>query len=210
MLSAEERTTGKQERCCHECGGPIREGEDHAVMEVYDSPWGPPVEIAVHADNADNPWDTCESRLTDTGWAGFRYFDCDCCGRRICRQSRSNGWHSHVRVYRGREICLRCFQGIQLWEGASRESFESGRVEGMYYANGDLTASGFEPVSGFFGYEIGDEDKLKTYCAAALKLIERGHVIVNEFDLMKAGDREGFVTMWRRGGEGLGLEPKWA
>ena len=161
MLSAEKRTTGKQERCCHECGGPIREGEDHAVMEVYDSPWGPPVEIAVHADNADNPWDTCESRLTDTEWAGFRYFDCDCCGRRICRQSRSNGWHSHVRVYRGREICLRCFRGIQLWEGASRESFESGRIEGMYYANGDLTTSGFEPVSGFFGYEIKDEDALK-------------------------------------------------
>lgn len=206
MLSAEERTREKEKQFCHECGEPILAGEDHAVMEVYDSPWGPPRMISVHEDNADNPWKTCESRLTDTGWAAFRYFDCDCCGRRICRQSRNNGWHSHVRVYHGREICLRCFREIQLHEGVSRESFEAGRVEGMYHADGDLTASGFELVPGFFGYEIRDEETLRAYCNTALGLIGQGHVIVNEFDLMKAGDLEGFVTMWRKRRKGLNYE----
>ena len=204
MLSAEERTREHEKLVCRECGEAILAGEEHTVMEVFDSPWGPPLEIAVHADNADNPRDTCESRLTDTGWADFRYFDCDCCGRRICRQSRDNGWHSHVRLYSGREICLGCFRAIQLWEGASRESFERGRVEGMYYANGDLTAYGYEPVREFFGYELEDEETLNCYCRAAIGLMDRGYAVVNEFDLMQIGDRQGHVTMWvrRKGGAG--------
>jgi len=197
-----------ERRYCYECGELILKGDDHITLKVYDTPWGPPKEITVHTDNADNSWETCESRLSDTGWRDFRYFECDCCRRRVCRENQNNGWHSYVRIFKGKEICLRCYIELQLWEGASRESFEGGRVEGTYYPNGDLTAYGFELVPEFFGYHLKDTEALKKYCFTALNLISQGYVIVNEYDLTAIDGQEGFVTMWRRRVEGQSHEKR--
>lgn len=209
MLSAEERTREHEKLICRECGEAILAGEEHTVMEVFDSPWGPPARIAVHADKADNPWETCESRLTDTEWAESRYFDCDCCGRRVIRRCPDDIRVSYARELRGREICLRCFRIIQVIDGVPEDTFREGRVEGAYFPNGELTAYGYETVPGFFGYRLDTDGAARRYCGAALRLIERGYVIVNEYELMATDGSDGFVTMWRRK-EGRGHEKRQA
>jgi hypothetical protein len=106
-----------------------------------------------------------------------------------------------VREYRGKEICLRCYEELQFREGSSRQSFEDGRIEGMFHDNGVLTAHGFKLVPEFYGYHISDAATVSNYCGTALRLMEDGYIVVNEYDLMDISSGEGNITMWvKKGG----------
>jgi predicted RNA-binding Zn-ribbon protein involved in translation (DUF1610 family) len=209
-MSAENEKRTKQIKChCHECGEPIRRGEDFTTREVYDSPFDEQSKtIHLHVDNQlrEDYGISCEQALYDEHWADFRYFDCPMCQRTIIRQCPSNGWHSYVRDYEDDQICLSCFEQIQLKAGASKESFEDGRIEGMFFNSNDLTTHGFEPVPGFHGYYIRTNEDVQNYCGTALRLIGKGCVIANEHERMAIGGLEGYVTMWAKSGKGEGNE----
>jgi hypothetical protein len=198
MLSTEiKKKNGKVKHYCYECGELISVGDTYATMEVYDSPWDQPKAIYVHVDNEirENGL-SCEEALYNQQWADFRYFNCHLCNRTISRHCRSNGWHSYVREYDSEEICLSCYEEIQYKEGASQESFENGHIEGMFFNYEDLTSRGFERVDNYQDYYIRTTRDAKEYCETALRLINHGYIIVNEYVRMAIGGLEGYVTMW--------------
>jgi len=204
---------GNGEISCYECGEVIRGNKDYTTLEVYDSPFDEKSKtIHLHMENGirEDYGISCAQALYDEQWADFRYFDCFICHRTIISRCPSNGWHSYVREYEDMEICLSCFEKIQFEDGASQESFEDGRIEGMFFNTGDFAEQGFECVSGFHGYFIRTSEDTMNYCGTALRLIEEGYIIVNEYNRMAIGGLEGYVTMWRKRKEAENRERRYA
>lgn len=189
---------------CYECGEAIMDGDSCTTRVVYDSPWGKPKTIYLHAGNEirDDYRIPCEQALYDERWADFRYFECPSCKRTISRQCRTNGWHTYWREYRGRQICLSCYQNIILKKGVTRSSLREGRIEGMFFDREDLYQAGFEPVDGLHYSHIRTGSDARRYCDAALALIRRGRIVVTDYERMAVGGLEGYVSLWAKPGKG--------
>jgi hypothetical protein len=184
---------------CWQCGEPIEINAPYTKIELYDSPYDSSGhEEAFHVENGEQDYDSCYDRLTDTGWADFRYFDCEICHRMICRQSPRNGWHTQVRLINdgASEICLRCYEEDILENGIDQESFEEGKISGLFLNDADLAEKGFERVEGFHYVHIQSKSSARLYCEKALKLIEDGFIVATNYERMAIGGLEGYVSMW--------------
>ena len=201
MLSAEKRKREKKKMCCHECGEAVLTREDHVTIEVYDSPFDERSRtIHLHTDNeicADYGI-SCAEALYDEQWADFRYFDCLMCGRTIIRQCPSNGWHSYVQEYEGEDICLRCYETITLKEGIARESFEEGKIHGMFFSRQELRDAGYQEVEGMEDAYIRTQSDVERYCHGAIRIMDQGYSVVTDYERMAIGGLEGYVTLWAR------------
>ncbi len=207
------RKQGKVKHQCHECRELIRRGEDYITLEVYDSPFDVKSRtIYLHVGNEvrEDQGISCEQALYDEQWSDFRYFDCPMCQRTIIRQCPSNGWHSYVREYDGEDICLSCYEHILLREGIARETFEAGKIEGMFFNQQDLADAGYEKASGMESIYIRTKCDAELYCSEALRVMDEGYIAVTDYERMAIGGLEGYVTMWCKQKEGIRHERKCA
>ena len=166
---------------CFECWQPVRKnGPNHAEVLAFDSPFQDEgTTIHIHANSVPNREDydyseSCSERLEDQSWADFRYFNCEHCGRFICRQNPSQGYMTQVRTINDcEEICLRCYETYVLENGIDLADVLDGRLPGMFFSGDN-----HEPLDA--GYELvventSDTDRLlrlsKDYINRAFKVV---------------------------------------
>ena len=110
-------TTKTQERVrCDECAEEGAIGSMDKV-ELYDHPFDNIPRIAyfhkkIPAKLKDDRYfkfhDSCKELIFERG--DFNYFYCEGCGRIVCEQNPSNGWHVQYRIIGGEQFCLKCYE----------------------------------------------------------------------------------------------------
>jgi hypothetical protein len=190
---------------CRECG----EKKDVRAMykyELYPHPWDEKPIIAYFCKQA--KWakkdrryhwlESCEDLLTDSSWSDFRYFECDGCGRWVCEQNPDNGWMTQVRELGDGEIrfCLQCYQEHLLANGVDRDDVEDGKLSGMFMNSTELVGAGFERDDDFYYFHVRGRDDAKRVCKKAIELMDKGFIILFEYNSMSIMGDEGYITMW--------------
>lgn len=193
-------------KICGECGKTFRSHETIksglvAKVLIFDNPWDKVGEmIKVHTANEDKFGRTCQDKLTDTGRADFRYFECAECHRMVIRQCPKNGWRSYVKHRGDEEICVACYQKTRLENGESREVLESGRIPGDFHNHSELQANGWLPVLNHRCVHITSSERAKEFCQAALELLDKGKRVLVDYDSMAIGGGEGYISLYCKEG----------
>jgi len=184
---------------CFECQEPLELNTPYTAVRLFDSPYDEVGHLeAFHVENGDGNYNPCIDKLTDIGWASFRYFECVACGRIIIRQCPSKGWHSYVRETEDGEVCLRCWEKDIYENGLPREKFEEGQIPGMFYNRRDLESHGFEQVPGFDNFPITSGFRARAFCDAAIRVLDEGCLVAVDYERMAIGGLEGYVSMWAK------------
>jgi hypothetical protein len=191
----------KRDRC-HECDEPFKKKETLksgrvVELKLYDDPWAiEPCVVRVHTDNDTDGHGTCLDKLTDTGWADFRYFDCPICQRLIVDKCLDNGWRSYQKPYGDELICVKCYQEIKLEDGDDAEIFEEGKIPGDFFSASDLNANGWSLVPGMKGKHISGAGSADAFCKMAMTMIKKGYKVLVDYDSMGIGGGEGYVSLY--------------
>jgi len=195
--------TKHQQVTCEECGE-MKDIRAMYIHELFDTPWDDKSRIAYLCKTAPKKIrerhyaHSCEDLLSDSSWGDFRYFVCEDCGREICEQNPSNGWHTQVRVVDDCiQLCLKCYEVMILRDGISRETLEEGKLPGMFFSgnNSELTETGFECIE-YYVYIRGTADA-KALCAKALTLVDT-HIVLFAYESMAIGGLEGYVSLYAK------------
>jgi hypothetical protein len=191
---------------CHECGEKFKKSEtikSGKVVElhVYDDPWADePCTVRVHALNDDERNGSCLDKLTDTGWADFRYQDCPACGRLVMSQCLDNGWRGYFKTDGDEDICVRCYQERRLADGEPLESFDDGHIPGDFYDSSELANYNWALVPGLQGVHISGSKGAAEFCARAIAFIKDGQKVLVDYERMGIGGGEGYVSLYLKGG----------
>ncbi len=161
--------------------------------EVYDSPFDNEGKTIYFCS------EECQERNEDSYYGSFSYKMCDGCYRLVCERNPRNGWHEHFRYLddEGVQYCLRCYEEHLFEHGVSRESFEAGKINGMFFNRGNPEAAdaGYEEVDGFRYFFISNQASVERYCQKGMSLIDEGYKIITGYENMGIGGSEGSVTM---------------
>jgi hypothetical protein len=93
-------------------------------------------------------------------------------------------------------VCLQCYEKRILENGISRESFEDGKIEGMF--SPDAYEHGFVPVEDFQDVHITGQDSVDAYCAKAISLIDAGNIVLTDYERLAIGGLEGYVSLYAK------------
>jgi hypothetical protein len=197
--------TTHQKAECRECG----DTKDVRAMyryELYYHPWDKEPHIAYLCKKA--TWtkgdrrygwlESCDELLTDSGWADFRFFECDGCHRWVCEQNPDNGWMTQVRNLADGEVrlCLKCYEENLYANGVDREDLENNTLPGMFLNHSELIQNDFiEEMSDV--YIRGKEDA-KRVCQRGLELMDSGHIVLIAYERMAIGGLEGYVSLYSK------------
>lgn len=84
------------------CDSCCKDSNSDFTMSLYHTPWDDePTEHYFCSEE-------CQGKYFHEN--DFQYFTCDHCGRLICKQNPSNGWHIQVREWGNCRICLKCLR----------------------------------------------------------------------------------------------------
>ena len=72
----------------------------------------------------------------------FSYYNCDACGRDVCGQNPSNGYHSQVHIFDGYVVCNKCYEESALENGIDEE-FDGETIPGQFFNDNDIEAAGW-------------------------------------------------------------------
>jgi hypothetical protein len=184
---------------CHECGEKFKKNQEFQELAIYDDPWlTKPSTVRVHVGNDDGNGD-CLDKLTDTGWADFRYFVCEDCERMIISQCPSNGWRSYYKIRDGQQVCIKCYQDEILKNGIPGAEFADGHIPGDFFNESDLKAAKWHAVEGFDYCHIAGEANAKSFCNKALELIKAKKKVLVDYRSMGIGGSEGNVSLYTKG-----------
>lgn len=179
------------------------------VHEVYDSPFDDaPHTIYTHKKMPRafqkyyhyECYESCADLLDNHGWSDFRWFECTECGRMICEQSPSNGWHQQYREMDEEQVCLRCYEKLILENGISRKEFEEGHLNGMFFSNDNHEAldAGYEIDESIHNKLISGRPNAREVCSIAIAYIDSGEKVVIGYESMAIGGLEGYVTLFHK------------
>ena len=178
---------GEQDIKCDNCWE--NKARDEISAEVYNTPW----------DNAAVTKVFCSAGCRDVFLyePDFAYFWCDGCGRLICEQNPSNGWHTQYRELDDEKICLKCYQEQILENGVERKKFEKNEIPGMFFSwdNTEAKEAGYEEVTGYQNNHITGQDSAERFCKKAIELIDKGYKVIAAYGSMAIGGLEGYVTL---------------
>lgn len=154
------------------------------------------------------PWDiqpakvefcsiSCEDNYIQLGsLREWSYFECTECGRTICIQNPSNGWHTQYRAIdeeAGLYICIKCQYQKWLKEGQPKEDFtEKEQIPYLFFEYYDLDKAGYSKYADFF---IDGAESVKRFKQTAVNLLQRYKLITN-MDRMAYGGSEGYVDLY--------------
>jgi hypothetical protein len=183
LVKRENRTEERCDCCVN------KNADKRFSAEVYEAPWD------VNTTEFNFCSDECREAYLYEG--DFSYFTCDVCGREICEQCKSNGWHIHYRddEVTGGRICLRCYEEDAMANGLARGTFEEGTLAGMFINEDDLTSNGWQVVEEYESYFVNGKDSAKGYCDVALEYIDKGYKVMTGYSRLGLGGGEGYVTM---------------
>lgn len=188
---------------CAECGAFGRPGRRMIAFEVYDTPWETEPRTRYACRTAGDfglglGKRVCADLLTDTGWADFRYFECDGCGRMICEQNPHNGWHVQFRMIGADrdQVCLRCYQRRILAMGIDWTATTT--LPGMFFSgdNREPLDAGFEEIEE--SVFVGSQSAVDEVIAKCRDLQRDGHDAILGYERMGIGGGEGCVTIFAR------------
>lgn len=124
----------------------------------------------------------------------FAWFTCEACGRTICEQNPSNGWHVQYRVEGGYRICNKCVEEHLFEHGINEERFrEEGKIHHWLFMEDDeLREKGWVPQDTI---NIRYEDELKERILHYFNSNKK--VILSMFTMAITGS-EGIATIWAK------------
>jgi len=123
----------------------------------------------------------------------FSYFDCEQCLRTVCRQNSRNGWHTQSRYTKDLgEICLQCFEKMQLENGISLEAVRQKDAVGMFFDDADLSGANFTQEGVYF--LRGKSDPFFNRIGDLLK----DNICVINYESLGIGGGEGTVSLWTK------------
>lgn len=136
----------------------------------------------------------------------FGYQHCDFCGRDICVQNPSNGWHSQFNYISDHEMaCEKCYQEILMGSGVDiDEMIESRRIHTAWFSDDELREAGYEIYPGWDYVLIGmgrtgSRDPEEFWGALeAIREDLRDKQVVFLTDSMSIGGMGGYVTMYTK------------
>lgn len=172
-------------------------------------------ELAIESDLYNTPWDASPDGQYFSCWFArdctygnvyskdFAYFQCPDCGRDICQQNPSNGWHTQYRFVSDYEmVCISCLQEQQLKDGIDVERVLNSESldQAMFFDHAELESNGWVEADdtmlvgmGRFDSSYGDAkrvfDRIK-------HLDQQGYKIIIDIDSMAIGGLGGYVTMY--------------
>lgn len=142
-------------------------------------------------------WYTFEHYAGEAARADFSYYECSVCGRYVCEQNPSNGWHSQVHFRgSGEVICNKCQEEIWLREGIN-DDFDGKTIPGQFFNYEDIGKAGFEKEgdylagSRYSGYKDPGivTDKIK-------QLIANNYKVLVNYESMVIGGLDGYVSIY--------------
>lgn len=136
----------------------------------------------------------------------FGYQLCDHCGRDICVQNPSNGWHSQFNYLTEDEmVCEKCYQEILMESGVDiDEMLESERLQTAWFSDSELVEAGFEkhPQMDYVLIGMGrvssrDPNEFWAELRAMREELKDKQVLFLT-DSMSIGGMGGYVTMYTK------------
>jgi hypothetical protein len=129
---------------------------------------------------------------------GESFFMCEWCYREVIDSIGLNPhgkWISECEI-----VCLKCYKEDIFANGLPYEDFEAHKISGMFFRgdNQDVVDAGFSAVPKFSDYFLDDErpEPVKEYCDYAMRLINRGFIVVTGYENLSTMGGEGWVTMF--------------
>jgi len=171
-----------------------------------------PKQFAIESDLYDTPWDNstdgdyfCSLFCRECTYGNiyskdFNYFHCEICGRNICEQNPSNGWHSQIRRDGDIPVCLKCYEENRIENGEPYDTLkdikETG-VPGMFYNEHELKEHGYvEYPDAYFL-----PDSMEHFQERLNILMSLNKKILIAYDRMAIGGIEGTVTIFTKNKE---------
>lgn len=177
-------------------------------VEVYDDPWATEPDIIWCHDSERRPvpYDvapSCMGAIESGHLTDFHYFMCDACYRTVIVRCPRNGWHSYARIINECEQwCLACVEDTLRAEGIAgfpaelEELFESGRLFGMFFNDGDLEGDGWAAT----GYRtfVNNEESAIALATKVRRLHGEGRLVIIGYESLAIGGSEGYVTLFSK------------
>ena len=125
------------------------------------------------------------------------FFLCDWCQRIV---AESYGPNNHYRHVEDEIVCLKCYEKDILKNGLPIESFEEGKLQGMFFSSGnsELKEAGWKEVDEFDNYFISSPMSIQLYCEKAVQLIKEGWMVITGYESLSIVGDEGYVTMFKK------------
>jgi hypothetical protein len=129
----------------------------------------------------------------------FAYFDCESCGRTICGQNPSNGWHVQGHMHDGWWECNRCYEERVLENGIN-DDFDGDTIPGQFFDTNEILEAGWQENeldllagSGYRGYRDPQYviDKIQD-------LIDNGYKVLVNYESMAIGGLGGYVSIYTK------------
>lgn len=138
-------------------------------------------------------------KIGDVYSKSFRYSCCEHCGRYVCEQNPSNGWHSQGHLYDYGFECNKCYEERTLEHGIN-DDYDGNTIPGQFYNVSDIEEHGWEMVvdsmmvgSGYSGFR-SPEDAHKEI----QQLIDDNWLVLINYGSMAIGGLGGYITIYRK------------
>lgn len=127
----------------------------------------------------------------------YNWFECDNCGRNICEQNPSNGYHVQVH-YNFRDydyICNQCFSELIISGGMELDDLDNGII-GTWHGCEDFEKHNWEIVDDIFIRGLHSVECLREKIQK--ELIDNGFDFLIELCRLGLGGFEGSIALWKR------------
>jgi hypothetical protein len=128
----------------------------------------------------------------------FAYYYCEDCGRYVCAQNPSNGWHSQGHFGSGEFECNKCYEERTLENGIN-EDFDGETIPGQFYSSSDIEDNNwiehgsYQAGSGHSDY-VNPQGSIKII----QELIDSGKKVLINYDSMSIGGMGGYFTVYTK------------
>jgi hypothetical protein len=158
-------------------------------VNVFETPWDEtPTTLHVH--------ENCYEDLFDISVGSFRYFYCSPCGRYVCEQNPSNGYHAQYRIINGEQICLQCYEKEILENGVDTEQLKEGQLPGMFFniGNHEIKDTGYKVLKE--NVFINGDKTAKKWAKTLFNLTELGWKVIVAYERLSMMGDEGTVSFY--------------
>jgi len=184
-------------RTCYHCGLEFPEKSQYARLDI--EMWSRPF------DETPTTNDFCSSFCIECLSGNvynrdFNWFDCTDCGRFICEQNPSNGWHSQVRYlddeYREEPLCLKCYEKHMFEFGIDTDELDPDepKLQGMFFDDSELEQNGFT--------QQGDKRFVRSNATdivnELIDIAAAGNIVIVSYEHMAYGGIEGTISIWAK------------
>ena len=166
-------------------------------------------DLSYESELYDSPFDLNPNDMVFSSWFAidcmkgtlyskdFGYEYCEDCGRDVCVQNPSNGWHSQVHYHENGIECNKCYEERTLRDGIN-EDFDN-NIPGQFYNYTDIEAAGWVKESDqAAGSGHSDYHNPDNAISHLRELIESGLKVLVNYDSMAIGGMGGYFSVYTK------------